>query len=285
MRTWQAKPLSDKKYRLAEGPYWDPRFQRISWVDILEGCLYTQGPDGDTRRFSLGQPLGAAVPLKGSEGFLLAGRDGLYALEDGEARLVYDLRQEYGPGRRSNDAKADPKGRLWFGCMEMDEERFVGGNLYRYEKGGIRLMQKDTKISNGMAWSRDRRRFYFSDSLCHCVFVYDYDLESGSIRDRRVLFEVEGGVPDGLCIDSEDNLWLAVWGGRRVEKRSGATGEKLAEVEVPAEHVSSCCFMGKEYDTLLITSAGEGLSGEYDGRLFTCRVEARGLAPDLAVLG
>lgn len=284
MRTWQAKPLSDKKYRLAEGPYWDPRFQRISWVDILEGCLYTQGPDGDTRRFSLGQPLGAAVPLAGSEGFLLAARDGLYALEGDRARLLYDLRAEYGPGRRSNDAKADPRGRLWFGCMEMDEEHAVGGRLYRYDGGRVRVMQENTRLSNGMAFSRDRKRFYFSDSRCGCVFVYDYDDESGGIKNRRVLFEVEGGVPDGLCIDADDQLWLAVWGGRRVEKRSGETGEKLGEVQVSAEHVSSCCFMGENYDTLLITTAGEGLSGEYDGCLFACPVDARGLPPDLAVI-
>lgn len=284
MRIYQAQPLARHRYSLAEGPCYDARFDRLSWVDINRGRLYTQKEGEEPLFFSLGQPLGAAVPLAGSEGFLLAARDGLYVLEGDKVRLLHDLRAEYGPGRRSNDAKADPKGRLWFGCMEMDEEHAVGGNLYRYDGRRVRVMQENTRLSNGMAFSRDRQRFYFSDSRCGCVFVYDYDDESGGIENRRVLFEVEGGVPDGLCIDADDQLWLAVWGGRRVEKRSGETGEKLGEVQVSAEHVSSCCFMGENYDTLLITTAGEGLSGEYDGCLFACPVDAQGLPPDLAVI-
>ena len=87
-----------------------------------------------------------------------------------------------------------------------------------------------------------------------------------------------------MCIDSEDNLWVAVWGGRRIEKRSSVTGELLARVDVPAENTTSCCFCGENLDTLLITSSGEGLSGEYDGCVFTCKVDTKGCPPDYAII-
>ena len=93
---------------------------------------------------------------------------------------------------------------------------------------------------------------------------------------------MEDGVPDGMCIDENDNLWVAIWGGNRVEQHSTLNGEKLARIYVPAEHVSSCCFSGEHLDTLTITTAGEGLSGKYDGCLFTCRVDSKGKKPDLA---
>ena len=158
------------------------------------------------------------------------------------------------------------------------------GNLYRNEHGRVALMQLDTIIANGMAWSADRTKFYFADSEYHAVFVYDYDLESGNITNRTELIHIEDGVPDGMCIDSEDNLWIAVWGGKRIEKRSTETGELLAVVEVPAEHVSSCCFFGDNYDELFITTSGNELSGDYDGCLFTCKVEEKGLGPDYALI-
>ena len=91
---------------------------------------------------------------------------------------------------------------------------------------------------------------------------------------------MEQGVPDGLTIDTEDNLWVAIWGGSRVEKRDGRTGEKLLEIKLPAVQTSSCCFGGPDMDTLFITSAAVGQNGEYDGCLFACRVDARGPEPD-----
>ena len=140
--------------------------------------------------------------------------------------------------------------------------------------------KESTKIANGMAWRSDNKVFYFSDSVYHAVFAYDYDLVTGNISGRRELFKIEDGVPDGMCIDTDDNLWVAVWGGNRVEKRSGATGELLAVIEVPAVQTTSCCFGGENMDTLIITSAAVGQTGEYDGCLFRCRVDARGKAPD-----
>ncbi len=281
---YTAAVFDTKQYSLGEGPYYDPRFGRLSWVDIHNGQLWTLLPDGTRTCFNLGQPVGAAVPLKDSEGFLLAAQDGLYQLENGKAELICDLSGTYQPFWRSNDAKADPCGRLWFGGTVGDGVHPADGNLYCYDGGRIVCMQEKTKIANGMAWSSDHKTFYFSDSLEYAASRYDYDAESGRISGRKVLFKVENGVPDGMCIDAEDNLWLAVWGGHRIERRCGRTGRKLEEIEVPAEHVSSCCFGGEDLKTLYITSSGKGLSGTYDGCLFTCRVDTAGVAPDYADL-
>ena len=107
------------------------------------------------------------------------------------------------------------------------------------------------------------------------------DIETGEISNRRVLFTVDEsiGVPDGLCIDSDDNIWLAIWGGNRIECHSGVDGELLAIVDVDATQTSSCCFLG-DSNKLFITTAGVGVSGEYEGCLFTCEVDATGVFCD-----
>ncbi|MCR5148266.1 MAG: SMP-30/gluconolactonase/LRE family protein [Eubacterium sp.] len=284
MVKYEAELFDNERYTLGESPYYDPRYSRFSWVDIINGRLWIMGSDGNKACFNLGQPIGAAVPLQRSDGFLLAAMDGLYIYEDGKEEKYLDLTETYKPYWRSNDAKADPSGRLWFGASVADDEHEAEGNLYCYSAGVVKCMQANTRISNGMAWSKDRKSFFFSDSLEYAVFIYDNDPETGIITNRRVLFTVENGVPDGLTIDSDDNIWVAIWGGNRIEKHDGRTGELLAEITVPAMQTSSCCFCGDDMTTLFITSAGVGLTGEYDGCLFACKVDAQGTAPDNAVL-
>lgn len=278
------------KHELAESPYYDPRTGIYSWVDITKGQFWTL-KDGRKHCFELGQRIGAAVPVKADSGYLLAATDGLYYYGDGKARRVLDLTGTYKSYQRSNDAKADPAGRLYFGCTADDGVHGPEGNLYMtyrpelYSNNSkVTIVQPDTKIANGMAVSSDRKTFYFSDSVEHAVFKYDYDLETGLLSNRRVLFEIKDGVPDGLTIDSEDNLWVAVWGGARIEKRDGVTGDLLGEIKVPATNTTSCCFAGPELKTLFITSSGLDLNGEFDGCLFTCEVDATGVEPDYVVL-
>ena len=283
MKTYNATLIDSKRYVLGECPYFDPRSGKYSWVDIESNRFYTRTEDGETEYFDMGQPIGAAVPLRDREGYLLAARDGLFVLEDKKASILQDMTFFYKPYLRSNDAKADPAGRVFFGSSVLDDHD-PEGDLYCFDGNSVRVMQKDTKIANGMAWRSDQKKFYFSDSMEHAIFSYDYDRETGDISGRKALFEIRDGVPDGMCIDSEDNLWVAVWGGSRIEKRSTVTGEKLAEISVPALQTTSCCFSGEQMDTLFITSAGVGQTGQYDGCLFMCRVDARGVEPDYVKL-
>lgn len=271
------------EFELAEGPFYDKRYKRFSCIDITNGTLYFNGSEGRDL-VKLNQLLGAAVPVKDSSAFVLAAADGIYAADKDGVRLLYDLTKDYKAWQRSNDAKCDSRGRLFIGSMSYDEGRGVGGDLYCFENGALRKVIENTGLANGMAWSGDDKRFFFSDSIEHAVFVYDYDIEKGKMHNGRKLFEIKDGVTDGMCIDDEDNLWVAIWGGRRVEKRDGRSGELLEVVEVDADNVSSCCFFGENMDTLFITTARNGEDVDNGGRLFTCKVDARGCDIDYAVL-
>ena len=281
MREYEALPFAEERYGLGESPFYDPRYRRLSWVDISSGRLY-ELMDGKQNCYDFEEPIGAAIPLKDSSGFLVAGKSCLWKFEEGKKEMVCDLTSLYEPWQRSNDAKADPFGRIFFGSSKCVEDHEDGGNLFRFAGGTVTCVQKDTKISNGMAWNRDRTKFFFSDSLCHGIFVYDYDSETGDISDRRMLFAVEDGVSDGMCIDSRDRLWTAIWGGNRVECRNSETGELEAVIHVPAKHVTSCCFYGEKLDELFITTSGDQLTGEGDGRLYHCKAETCGVPMDYA---
>ena len=284
MKTYNAQPISKEKYRLGEAPFYDVRTGMRSYVDIIAGKFYILDEAGNLTETDFGQQIGAAVPMQEISCYVAAGKDGLYVFDGKEITLKKDLTGVYESYQRSNDAKADPKGRLWFGSSTDGDDHGFSGNLYCYNRGNISVKQPDTRISNGMAWNKNRDKFFFSDSEFHAVFTYDYDFESGAVSGRTVLFEITDGVPDGLCIDDDDNLWVAIWGGSRIEKRSSVTGELLEVIKVPAEHTTSCCFYGKDMDTLFITSSGEGLSGEHDGCLFSCKVDAKGLPCDYAIM-
>ena len=277
MKTFTAQIFSEEKYQLAESPFYDVRTKTLSWVEIPRGIFYTQDSAGNKNSFCLGQAMGAAVPAQKEGSYVFAGTDGLYLFEDGKASLIKNLSEYYEVYQRSNDAKADPAGRLWFGSSVDDGAHDAGGNLFCLDGDKVICRQLDTKISNGMAWSADHKKFYFSDSLKYAVFSYDYDLVTGEISNCEVLFNVENGVSDGMCIDSEDNLWVAIWGGSRIEKRSSKDGSLLAVVNVDAKNVTSCCFFGENFDTLFITTSGRDLTGAHDGCLFTCKVDTKGL--------
>ena len=282
MKTYTAEVFSKEKYELGESPFYDVRTNTLSWVDIPKATLYTKGKDGKIKTYKFEKPIGAAVPSETPGKYVIAGTDGLYLLEDGRSTLIKNLSEYYKSFQRSNDAKADPAGRLWFGSSVDDGIHPDSGNLFCLSGDKVICKQPDTKISNGLAWSHDRQKFYFSDSPLHAVFSYDYDLGTGEISNRKVLFNIEGGVSDGMCIDSEDNLWVAVWGGRRIEQRSTKDGSLLGIINVDAQNVTSCCFIGKSLDTLFITTSGMNQSGENDGCLFTCKVDAKGLECDYA---
>ena len=280
---YNVEVVDSTRYALGEGPYYDPRFKRLSWVDIIGQKVWFI-KDGKKECIDVPQPVGAAIPLADSEGFALALKDGIYTYENGKLSLMADLKDVYKDYWRSNDAKADAKGRIWFGASVIDgAEHEAEGNLYLFDNGKIGIKVEGTKIANGMAWSFDKKKFFFSDSFEHAVFVFDYDEESGSINNRRELFHVDENISDGLTIDSEDNLWVAFWGGSRIEKRSGVTGELLEVIPIPAKQVTSCCFGDEDMKTLYVTSAGTGLDGEYDGCLFRFRTDVKGVFPDYCV--
>lgn len=264
MKEYSAELFDRTQYALAESPFFDEKTGVISFVDILSGMFY-RIRNNKTVPFDCKEQIGSAVPM-GDGSYTICGTKGLYKFADEVMSQIFDLAPFFKPWQRCNDCKADPNGRLFIGSSSMSDDH-EGGDLYLFD-GDLRVLIPDTGISNGMAWNGDK--FYFADSLDHAVYVFKYS-DDGNIEDRKVLFTTEGGVPDGLCIDKRGDLWTAVWGGSRIEHRDGNTGRLLSVINVPAVHVTSCCFITE--DTLFITTSGEGQEGETDGCLFTCRVD------------
>ncbi len=289
MKKYQAVPVIDAKLSLGESPFFDKRTNTLSFVDITRGELWvidaskidkklplTSEDDYLLKKICIGEQLGTAMPMKKQGEYLLCATKGLYKTNGDKIEMIYDTSAVYADGQRSNDAKCDHAGRLFFGSSVYKSGMKDSGNLFCYDKGDVRILQKDTLISNGLAWSSNKKKFYFSDSPYNAIFEYDYDADTGNISNRRELAHVENQIPDGMCIDADDNLWVAVWGGRRIEKISTKTGETLEIVEVDATNVTSCCFFGEKMNKLFITSSGDGNVGEHEGSVFVCEVDACG---------
>lgn len=271
---------------LGEGPVWDERKNKLYWVDILSGRLMEYDPHQKTNLiFEIGEDLGAAV-LREQGGFLLAARSGFlfFDPESGEKTPVIDPEPEFS-NHRFNDGKCDPKGRLWAGTLSYDLTEGTG-SLYCLQPG-LEVVKKldGLTIPNGMAWNSRRDQFYFIDSPTSTIFRFDYDEESGEISNRSVVRVMNSheGSPDGMTIDEEDKLWVALYNGSKVIRIDPEDGKTLFEVHLPVPRITSCTFGGQQLDELYITTAREHMTEEevrefpLSGSLFKAKVPFKGL--------
>ena len=157
---------------------------------------------------------------------------------------------------RWNDAKVSPDGDLFLGSMTYENQSNEGA-FYKLSRDGKKMIRlfSDVGISNGMDWSVDKTKMYYIDTLAMKVEHFDYN--NGQISNRRTLVEISDGMgyPDGMCSDSEDNIWVAFWMGSCVRGFDGKTGKQIAEIKLPVPKVTSCCFAGENLDQLIITTA------------------------------
>ncbi|MFG0305368.1 MAG: SMP-30/gluconolactonase/LRE family protein [Phycisphaerales bacterium JB040] len=258
----------DARCALGEGPVWHEG--ALWFVNIPGGELHRFEPASGAHevRTLLDGFLSSAIPCTDGH-WLVSVQDG-FALYDWANDRLEPIRglDDPDPGNRFNDAKADPSGRVWAGTMST---RGVRDNaaLYRLDHDHtLRAMVSPVTLSNGMAWSADASRMYYIDTPTRRVDVFDFDAEAPEphtpVRNRRTLIEFGAleGSPDGMTIDRDDNLWVALWGGSRVVHVNGHTGERLGDVGLPASQVTSCCFGGSDLEVLFITTARAGLSDE-----------------------
>jgi sugar lactone lactonase YvrE len=162
-----------------------------------------------------------------------------------------------------NDGYCDPQGRLWAGTLA-DDFRPGGGALYRLDwDAQVELMLSDLTISNGLGWSPDGTTMYLADSGPRLVYAFKFDSGTGVISDRRVVITVgeDVGAPDGLTVDADGDLWVAIYGGGRVHRYSSA-GELREVLPLPAEQTTSCAFAGPGLHRLYVTTATEGWSDQ-----------------------
>lgn len=279
-----ARPASEERFRLAEGPVWDPVRERLLWVDI-DGALVVEGwlDGGELRsgpRRAFVGTVGAAVPSDDGS-LIVAGHRDLLTV-DPEGEIVSSLPVvTNGHASRLNDGACDPAGRFLVGSMTLDD-RTGEEVLCRLEHDGrLTVLDDDLTVSNGLAWSPDGSTLYSVDSGPGIVWARDYDVDSGEVGPRRRLLQVTEGTPDGMCVDAAGNLWIAVFGAGEV-RCHGPDGDVLAIVDVPVPHPTSVAFVGRRLDTLLITTARHELSADDQaafpdaGRLFVADVGVSG---------
>jgi len=267
--------LCDIKNILGEGPYYDYRNGNISFIDIVGKKLFILDKNKELKEVLFKEKIGAAIPIKDSNSFLVFGETKVFLYQNDEIKEYKDISSIVSKGMRCNDAKADRKGRIWFSTMVDDGISKPHGGLYTIIDDKIMCMQ-ETKLGNGLAWNKDNTKFYFSDSIEHKVFIYDYDINTGLISNRKVLAEIDG-IPDGMTIDDNDNLFIAIWGGNRIEVRDSISGKILDIINIPTKLVTSCTFSGENYDELIITTASLSELDEYAGKVFKLKVKYKGL--------
>ncbi len=282
LRTLPVQPAA-----LGEGPVWDARADALYWVDIPAGLVHRLtrpglDPAGQHTVWDVGEEVGAVVP-RASGGLVLAARSGFRWLDPDTGSVTPIAPLDLGAGIRMNDGACDPAGRFFAGSMA-DDEAEGAGTLYRLDPDhSVRAVLAGVSVSNGIGWSPDGTLMYYVDSPSRQIDVLDFDVATGELTGRRPFIGIDLGaaVPDGLTVDADGCVWVALWAGGAV-LRLGPDGELLQDIELPVPRVTSCVFGGAELRTLFITTAAsdDGSGGE----LFSCQPGAVGL-PTLAYLG
>src|SRR6056297_286428 len=251
----------DSKSGLGEGPVWSSTRQCLYWVDIDAGLIHSFSPATDARRtWDVGVKVGAVVPRSEAAGggLLLATEKGFVGFEEESEQLEYIVDPEEGnPDTRFNDGKCDPAGRFWAGTMSYSRTRGAA-NLWCLDVDySVAKRVTGVTVSNGITWSLDEKTMYYIDSNEFAVVAFDYDRQSGTIGNPQpaVVVPQELGKPDGMCIDSEGMLWIALFRGGAVTRWNPADGSLMELIKMPALHVTACAFGGKDLKTLFVTSA------------------------------
>jgi sugar lactone lactonase YvrE len=226
-----------------------------------------------------------------SGGFIMATSRGFWAYQPGsELEFLLNPESEK-PENRLNDGKCDRAGRFWCGSM-LETRREPLGTLYRLNSDmSCAAIFDDIVIPNSISWSPDNRTMYFADTTRQLIFEFDFDLDDGTVSNRRLFKDLTGqpGHPDGSTVDQDGCIWNAEYGGSRVVRYS-PQGAVLDEIKLPVTQVTCCTFGGTDLDTLYITSAAQNLSEEqlatqtHAGALFAIKVTTRGI-PESRFLG
>lgn len=274
-------PLSAE---LGEGPFWHAAEQALYFVDIKGQAIHRCAADGSARR-SWPTPRAPGFVLPQDDGTLVCGMaDGLHAFDaaSGEFATLLHMDQE-ARGNRLNDGYVDAHGQLWFGSMDNAEQQ-PSGALYRWQHGGAAVLQdRDYVITNGPAMSPDGKILYHTDTLQRTVYAFDVDA-TGNLSHKRALIHIDGtGYPDGMAVDADGFIWIALFGGWRIERFTPA-GQLDSMIRFPCANVTKLVFGGADLCTVHVTTAWKGLSPEQRlqqplaGGLFSFSVDTPGLA-------
>lgn len=255
---------------LGEGAIWNNKTREFYWIDIEQGKVFTFDPLLEQMRtIDVGQRVGTIVPSTKENHVLLALQGGIHSLNLETEELEMLEKAPYDTATmRFNDGKCDPAGRFWVGTMALDSKPHAAALYYFTNDSTMKQALDSVSISNGICWSADKKTMFYADTPTQTVQAFDFDSATGSISNGRVVVKIEdkGAFPDGMTIDNEGKLWIALWGGSSVVRYDPETGKLLKRISVPAKNVTSCAFGGPNLDTLLITTASIGMTDEERGK-------------------
>lgn len=255
----KAEPILQARSPLGEGAIWNADRGVLHWVDIHRGEIHTYDPaTGKDEKIVVGEPVGTVVQRaeKCGGGFVV-GLPCRFAHVSAEGKVTTLAEMEKGAGTRSNDGKCDPAGRFWCGSMHFD---FIKGAAHLWRMNcdhSLHHMRDNITCSNGIVWTRDAKTMYYVDTPTGQMDAFEYDLETGDIRNHRIAFKNSwGGGFDGMTIDANDHLYICAWGGGAVYRVEARTGNLVAKIEVPGvKNITSCAFGGPTLQDLYITSS------------------------------
>jgi sugar lactone lactonase YvrE len=263
----QAELVLDAAARLGESPRWLSDREHLLWLDIYGHELHLTDPRaGSDTTQPLTETVGALAPRNEAEA-VVAAPSGLFAVGYDSGLLTKLLDFRLPDDVRFNDGICDALGRFWAGTLAEDDYRPSDGRVVRIEPDlTVTTQIQDIGLSNGIGLSPRGERLYFIDSLLQRLDVFDFDLDTGSAECRRTLVQIDpaDGIPDGLTVDREGGIWVAIFGSGRVRRYTEA-GALDMEIVVPAANVTACTFGDTDLGTLYITSAAWSPSGRDAG--------------------
>jgi sugar lactone lactonase YvrE len=272
----RAERLTDAVAYHAEGPVWSDRWGGLRWVDMLDGDVLSLADDGSIERRHVGTIAAALRPRRAGGAVIAVEKGFVLEAPDGSVTVLDPVWTE--EPVRMNEGGCDPDGRFWCGSMAYDR-RPGGGTVYRLDPdGSVHLGFDGVTISNGLEWSPDGGLAYYVDTPTHRVDVLDYDRDTGLTGRRPFVRLSDDERPDGLTVDAEGGVWVAVNGSGAVHRYS-PDGVLDGVVEVGARQVTACAFGGPGLDQLFITTSREDLAPDDDppaGSLFRADVGVGG---------
>jgi sugar lactone lactonase YvrE len=265
MRALPQPRLADARGALlGEGPIWDPIQNRLVWIDVLSGSVFWADESGRcVDSVTIGSHIGTVIPGASGE-LLLALADGFSILEADHTVTPLNTMLADQSDLRFNDGKSDPCGRAVVGTLSYSDRAHTAG-LFRLDQDGrAESILNGVSLSNGLGWSADGRTMYYVDTPTGRIDAFAYDLENGTLGDRRVFATIppDSGVPDGLCVDNSGGVWVALFGGSAV-LRFAEDGTLDARVEFSVPNITSCAFGGADGDILFVTTAAVGLDSDF----------------------
>ncbi|WP_227356332.1 SMP-30/gluconolactonase/LRE family protein [Haladaptatus salinisoli] len=259
--------IANTRCRTGEGPLWHPDREIVYWVDIPRGRLFSYDPATGEHELRYEDSVISALTLQADGSLLLfMDRGRILRWDDDSTTPVVDgIPAER--DSRFNDVIADPEGRIFCGTMPTDDRL---GRLYRLDRdGSIVELDDGYDIPNGMGFTPDGTGLYLTESNARRIYRFEYDATTGDLSDRRVFVETpeHDGVPDGMTVDADGNVWSARWNGHRVV-RYAPDGTVIGRIELPVKKVSCPTFGGSNYADLYVTTAGGDDEGDEAGALF-----------------